>query len=283
VAAPGPLDPVSGAIIATPNLEGFEGYPLRERLVAALGLPVLVQNDATLAALGEHLHGAGRGSHLMLYLTVSTGVGGGVVRNGTLETGVHGLGAEFGHIVVADGGRACSFGHRGCLEGLASGTAIALAAREAIASGASTSLGPPAEHPTAREVARAAEHGDELALAIMASAGHYLGVAVGSLVNAFDPDLVVVGGGVAASWPLLAEAVRRAATEVVMCRDLDVEGTSVPGAVLAELTQEGSGLRSGDTGPGAATASGPLVRVTRALTGDDAGLLGAAAWALAQS
>ncbi len=245
VAAPGPLDPQRGMVFDTPNLDGFKDFPLGDRLADGLGLPVWLQNDANLAALGEHRFGAGRGADPLIYLTVSTGVGGGIVRGGHIDGGHGGLAGELGHIVVADGGPACNFGHRGCLEGLASGTALARRAVQRLAQGAASSLAAtPPEDITAAGIARAAADGDPVAADIFATMGRFLGLAVGSLINALDPERVVIGGGLAAAWHLFAPAMGTGIAEIVMVQDRR------------------------------------RISVVPAATGDDAGLLGAATYAL---
>lgn len=251
VAAPGPLDPRSGTVFATPNLAGWRDVPLRDLLAERLGLPAWVHNDANLAALGEALRGAGRGHDPLVYLTVSTGVGGGIIQDGHIVEGATGLAGELGHVIVQAGGPACNFGHRGCLEGLASGTAIGRRAQEAMASGAAGALaavepGPP----TARDVAAAAEAGDPLSLSILGDAGRALGLAIGGFVNVFDPARVVVGGGVSGAWPLLAATVRAAAREVTMSADrrtVDI----VPAALGDDAGLVGAALYAWDRmGPG---------------------------------
>ncbi len=223
VAAPGPLDPRTGVVFDTPNLVGWRDFPLRTALSEAFGLPVHVHNDANLAAYGEAKAGAGRGRNLVVYLTVSTGVGGGIVRAGRIEAGANGLAGELGHVIVKAGGPRCNFGHAGCLEALASGTAIARAARARMAgSGRETAGGEGGIAQivggdlSARDVALAAGQGDPIAWAIMQEAATMLGLAIGSFVNAYDPDIVIVGGGVSESWDLIAETVRKSAGEVVM-------------------------------------------------------------------
>lgn len=221
VAAPGPLDPRSGTVFEVPNLAGWQDVPLAEQLSAALQVPVWVHNDANLAGLAEARHGAGRGKDPLLYLTLSTGIGGGIVCGGQIYAGRHGLAGELGHVIVQDGGPACNFGHRGCLEALASGTAIARQVQERLAAGEASCVPAfcGAEPISARAVAEAARAGDPLAASVFASAGRALGVALASFANIFDPEYIVLGGGVAASLPLLTPHIERALDEVVMARD----------------------------------------------------------------
>lgn len=242
VAAPGPLDPATGVMHALPNLTGWEGFPLGDALAEAVGVPAFVHNDASLAALGEARHGAGRDAAMLVYLTVSTGIGGGIVAKGTLLGGAHGLAGELGHVIVRpDAAWRCGAGHVGCLEALASGTAIATRAEERRAVGESTTLAPGAD---ARAVAAAAVAGDPLARAVFDAAATDLGLALGGFVNAFDPDVVVLGGGVAlGAWDLLVPGALRAASASIMA----------PGA--------------------------RAWRLEPAALGDDSGLVGAAEWA----
>ncbi len=221
VAAPGPLDPTTGVVFEVPNLVGWQAVPLARRLAEELGMPVFVHNDGNLAGLAEAHCGAGQRSDPLIYLTLSTGIGGGIVIGGQMYTGRHGLAGELGHVVVEDGGPACNFGHRGCLEALASGTAIARRATERLAAGERSALSelcPPPLAVSARDVAAAAAVGDALALDVLAVAGRALGVALAGFVNIFDPARVVLGGGVANSLPLLRPHIDRALAELVMAR-----------------------------------------------------------------
>jgi glucokinase len=246
VATPGPVDPRSGVVHAAPNLPGWEDFALTEHLAEALAIPARANNDANLAALGEALRGAGEGRSNVLYLTVSTGVGGGVVQQGRLLDGSNGLAGELGHVIVRAGGPRCGFGHAGCLEALASGTAVAAAAQRALHSGSAAARAcalAGAADLDARMVADAAREGDALATAILAGAAKHLGLAIGGFVNTFDPDVVIIGGGLGlGAWDLLAEAVAWHAGKVVMSPE--VRNWQLRSAAL----------------------------------GDDAGLVGAAAW-----
>ncbi|HHW41036.1 MAG TPA: ROK family protein [Syntrophomonadaceae bacterium] len=200
VGAPGPLDPVTGRIIFAPNLQ-WRNVNLKEILQDALGLPVFLENDANLAALAEHLYGAGRGHDHIVYITVSTGVGGGLILNGDIYSGAFGGAGEIGHMVVAPGGPACSCGNRGCLEAVASGRAIKQRAMELIAAGNGNKIlqvaGGSPEEVDAPAVTRAAQEGDPEAKEILETAGRYLGMAIANICTLLNPSLFVVGGGVA--------------------------------------------------------------------------------------
>ena len=196
VASPGPLDPVRGVILRTPNIPEWQNFPLADHLRAIFGVAVTIDNDANLAALAEWRYGAGRGHDHLLYITVSTGVGAGVIVGGRLLHGARGLAGELGHVaVVADGPR-CGCGQHGHLEALASGTAIARRAQEALAAGEKSSLAGLPAPPTATAVARAARAGDALASRIMAEAAGHLGRALAGFLHVFNPEVVVLGGGV---------------------------------------------------------------------------------------
>lgn len=240
VAAPGPLDPATGLVFETPNLPGWEDFPLAEALSGALGgRPVRVHNDATLAALAEARLGAGQGLDPIVYLTVSTGVGGGIVIGGAPYGGARGLAGELGHAIVRAGGPLCGAGHAGCLEALASGTAVARAYRAR----AERELGSDAAA-GAREVAERARDGDYDAEVVLLQAAEDLGLAVGSFANAFDPAAIVIGGGLGlGAWDLLEAPLRAAAEGVMMA------------------------------------PAGRRPKILRADLGDDAGLVGAALWA----
>jgi glucokinase len=210
VGAPGPLDPTTGVVFEPPNLPGWHDVPLAQMLDARLGLPVFVENDANAAALGEWWVGAAVGIDDLVYITVSTGIGGGLILDGRLYHGASGTAGEIGHMVIEHEGPRCNCGRFGCLEALASGTAIARAARAAVQSGAATVLATlPVEALTAEAVARAAWEGDPVARQIYARAAAALGVGVANLVNLLNPAMVIIGGGVARAGELIFGPVRR--------------------------------------------------------------------------
>lgn len=208
IGLPGPVDPAAGLVISPGNLPGFRNVPLNRILTRATGIPSFLHHDAHLAALGEHRRGAARGASEMIYVTVSTGIGAGILLGGELYAGAHGIAGEVGHIVLQRDGPPCTCGQRGDLESIASGTGIARAARE-LAPGAPGSALHGVEYPTAEDVVRAARAGDELATAILENAGTYLGIAVGTLVNLFNPQLIVLGGSVIKAGTFLLKPMRR--------------------------------------------------------------------------
>jgi len=204
IASPGPLDPHTGIVLSTPNIPEWVNFPLTEKLSSHFNVPVYLDNDASLAALGEWKFGSGIGHHDLLYLTISTGIGGGVIINDRLLHGYHGLAAELGHVTVLAGGPVCSCGFPGHIEALASGPAIVAYVAAMLAEGSSSELRD-VDPLNAQVVAEAAHRGDLLAKSAYARAGEYLGITVASFLHVFDPSIVILGGGVSQSGPLLFE------------------------------------------------------------------------------
>jgi glucokinase len=205
----GPLDRKRGLILSPPNLPGWDEFPVVRVVEERLGVPALLDNDANAAALGEHRHGAGRGYKHLVYITQSTGIGGGVIVRGELVHGVCDGAGEVGHMTVLPDGPECGCGGRGCLEALCSGTGIARRARARLAAGEASALAAlsPSEV-TARAVAEAARAGDAVAAAVWDEMIHYLAVGVGNLFNVLAPEAVVIGGGVAEAGEQLFEPLR---------------------------------------------------------------------------
>ena len=243
VAAPGPLDPYRGIIFEAPNIPQWINLPLKDHLEKRFLVPVEVGNDANLAALGEWKFGAGVGHHYLVYLTVSTGIGGGVIIDDRLLMGARGLAAELGHVTVMTDGPLCGCGQEGHLEALASGTAIAHWVEQRLFEGAKSSLSA-YSNITALHISQAAGDGDRLAFEALTRAGTYLGIAIAGFLHIFNPTIVIIGGGVSRSGDTLLEPMRVAIREHVMTPQY-----------LDDLI------------------------VTTAVLGDDAGLLGALALA----
>src|SRR6266849_1354038 len=278
IATPGPLDNRTGIIYSPPNLPAWEHVPLRDifqQHYQPYQFPIYVENDANAAALGEYLFGAGRGCRDMVYLTVSTGIGGGVIIDGKLIEGASGTAAELGHMSIDWKGERCNCGNVGCLEYLASGTAIARIANEAIAAGQGAELlefaralqqhtseprssesvehdsiehehtDSPADtrpiHISARIVSQAAQAGIPLAHDIITSAAEALGVGLVNIIHIFNPDLIILGGGVTQIGDILIEPALR----IVQDRAMAVPRDAVR-IVLAEL-----GANTGLVGAGA--------------------------------
>ncbi|MBI2853314.1 MAG: ROK family protein [Chloroflexi bacterium] len=200
----------NGVVTTSPNLPMFHDTPARSMLEERLGLKAFLLNDATAATWGEYRLGAGRGTKDLIFITVSTGIGGGIVMDGRLCQGTCGAAGEVGHMIVCDGGPECSCGNRGCLEALASGTAIAREAQEHVARGAETSISRLAgRRPiTAEVVATAAKAGDAIAQQVISRAAYYLGIGLMNLVHIFNPDMIVIGGGVSQMGEMLLEPAR---------------------------------------------------------------------------
>jgi glucokinase len=210
IGAPGPLDPSRGVIIEAPNLPGWVNIPLAEKIERYFKIPVILGNDANLAALGEWRHGAGHGAANLIYLTISTGIGGGVIVDNNLLLGDQGIGAELGHVTVDPSGPICSCGQHGHIEAMASGTALAQQAIAALESGQKSSLKAIWEEGslTARHVGQAAQKGDPLACNLIEQIGHMIGRYVADLTHIFNPELVVIGGGVSQLGELLFNPIR---------------------------------------------------------------------------
>jgi glucokinase len=267
VAAPGPLDSKTGIVFSPPNLPGWNGIPLRNLLAERFQTPIYVDNDANAAGLGEYMFGAGQGSRHMVYMTVSTGIGGGVIADGKLLRGANGTAGELGHMTIDWHGERCTCGNIGCLEYIASGTGIARRANEAIQAGEggelltfartmlqhSSTVADQSALPThsydpttvelhisaleeeentlanalqqedeedlqvnARTVALAAEAGIPLARAIIQHAAEALGVGFVNIIHIFNPDMIIVGGGVTQMGPMLMEPALRVVQERAM-------------------------------------------------------------------
>ena len=193
----GPVDPHTGVLGPNNFLDGWAGHNLQAHLSAEFGVPAATENDADAAALAETMWGAGQGARRCIYITVSTGIGGGLVFDGKLYRGVDGAHPELGHHVIDPAGPRCFCGMRGCWESLASGPALA-----AWYNGAEG-------HLDARAVCQLAAHGDLLALWAVRREAYYLGLGLANLVSLFTPDVIVLGGGVMESWPLFEPTVRQ--------------------------------------------------------------------------
>ena len=216
IAVPGPIDPVKGVILTAPNLKEWTNVPIAERIQAEIGAPAFLGNDANLAALGEWHYGAGKGHHHLVYLTISTGIGGGVISADRLLLGNHGFAAELGHVTILPDGPECSCGQRGHLEALSSGPAIASYVAEQLANGRTSAL---AGYPDAKTISQAAKNGDPLAKEAFERAGYYLGLAVANFLMIFNPSIVIFGGGVSQTGELLLEPVRQVVYQSVLSED----------------------------------------------------------------
>jgi glucokinase len=249
VGAPGPLDTKSGIVLLTPNL-GWVNMPLRAIIHDRLKLPASLDNDANCAVLGEWWRGAARGTRNAIGITIGTGIGGGIILNGQLYHGSSDCAGEIGHTTIDSEGRRCKCGNYGCLEAYASGPNIALRACEEINAGAESRLAKYVDGDltriTAQTVYQAAHDGDELAMDVVDDTAKFLGIGIANLLNIFNPEVVVVCGGVTLAGetlfaPLRREVARRAFKPAVsVCRIVPCEltGTAgVYGAAKAFLDQ----------------------------------------------
>ncbi len=257
IAAPGPLNSYTGVVYDPPNLPGWKNVPVRELFRQEFHVPIFVENDANAAALGEYMFGAGRSSRDMVYMTISTGIGGGVITDGKILEGTSGTAAELGHMTIDWRGERCNCGNIGCLERIASGTGIARHANDAIAQGQGNDLlafalahqpndqenakaSTPEDvaahsptHVTARTVALAAEAGIPLACRIIATAAEALGVGLVNIIHIFNPEKIILGGGVTQMGALLLDPARRIVEERTM-----IVPRKAAHIVLAELGQD---------------------------------------------
>jgi glucokinase len=240
VVVPGTVDVNAGVVVKAPNLPCLDGFRLAAAVENEFNLPVIIENDANAAAVGEMWQGAGRGHAAIVCVTLGTGVGGGIILDGRLWRGANESAAEIGHMSVDPfGGVACTCGSRGCLEVYASATAIVRMAREARPRFAGSTLSE-CDELTAEQVYRAGVNGDELALEVFRRMGVYLGIGLANLINVLNPEVIVIGGGVVNAWQLF---------EKHMLQQVAERAFPLPAA---------------------------KVKIVRAECGDDAGLLGAA-------
>jgi|1185.fasta_scaffold64938_2 glucokinase len=249
IGVPGIIDMDSGMVRESPNLPGWQDYPVREEIVRRLQSPVILENDANVAAFGEKWLGAAQNVDSMCMLTLGTGVGGGIVLNGKIWHGMTGMAGELGHNTVEPNGVKCGCGNLGCLEQYASATAIKRMALDAIASGGAPELGKAmsgSSEITSQHVYQLAIQGDKPAQDIFRRVGEALGISVSAFVNALNLPMYVIGGGVSAGWDAFAPA-------------------------MMETLQKRSFVYSTTNRAGKRKTI-----VTRALLGGDAGLIGAA-------
>jgi glucokinase len=265
IGVPGIIDMQTGMMRESPNLPGWADYPVRSEIEKRLGAPVILENDANVAALGEKWLGAGRHVGDMAMLTLGTGVGGGLVLGGKIWHGMTGMAGEFGHMTVDPEGQLCGCGNHGCLEQYASATAIMRMAREMIATGDAPGLAKAASADaefSAREIYNLAIQGDEQARRIFRRVGRALGIALATMVNGLNLEMYVIGGGVCSAWeafsPTIFEELRQRAM---------VYAATAPADPLH--TPSGAS-RQKEAGTARTTI------ITRALLGSDAGLFGAA-------
>jgi glucokinase len=247
VVVPGTVNVAEGVVVKAPNVPCLDGFRLAAALESELAWPVILENDANAAALGEMWRGAGKGHRTLVCVTLGTGVGGGIILDGKLWRGADGSAAEIGHIGVDPfGGVPCTCGSRGCLEVYASATAVVRMTREARPRYPNSILHD-TEDLTSVKIYQAGMQGDELAIEVFRRMGVYLGIGLASLINVLNPEMVVIGGGLSNGWELFEKHMRQQVIE---------RAFPIPAR---------------------------RVKIVRAQCGDDAGLLGAAQLAFAKS
>jgi glucokinase len=227
IAAPGPLDPFTGIVYRAPNVPGWVNYPLQEKVQSKFNIPVVIGNDANMAAMGEWKYGAGRGHNDVLYLTISTGIGGAAICGGRLIVGAHGLATELGHVTVHPDGPVCGCGQRGHLEAMASGPAIANTAKVRLKNNLNSKIWELVEGDvtlvTARHVGDAAKAGDDFAIGLLEEAGVYIGQTIADYLHIFNPSIVILGGGVSINvgdlllTPIRASMKTRLMEDIYLC------------------------------------------------------------------
>ncbi len=247
ISAPGPLNPMTGVVVAPPNLKGWHNVPLASILRDAFGVPVYVGNDANVAGLAETALGAARGCRHVIFITVSTGIGSGMIVDGKMLLGKVGLGAEAGHIIMIAGDQVSS------LEKEAAGPSLARKARARIEAGEesliTSLLNGDLKQISGATVGRAAQEGDRLALDIVREGGRMVGLGIVSLLHLFNPEIIVMGGGVSNLGELLfapmREAIQRYCIDASYWQDLRIEraelgeNVSIIGAGALVITQGG--------------------------------------------
>ncbi len=243
LAVPGTVSTTENKVINAPNLHAIEGVPLKDELEERTELSTTVENDANAAAWGEFRFGAGSEATHLIFITLGTGVGGGVVSHGLLLRGAQGAGGEMGHITIQATGPRCGCGNHGCLEALASGTAIARRAREVANEKPDSALGRLAVERTVlgEDVAELAREGDEAARSVLEETGRWLGIGLAGFVNVFNPEVIAIGGGAARAGDLILDATRH---------EVRLRAMS-PGRDLVEIKEATLGAQSGILGAAA--------------------------------
>jgi glucokinase len=241
----GHVNGAAGLVLTSSNLPDWENIPLRDIVAQRIGMPVKLDNDTKCAALAEYCFGAGRGARHVCYVTFSTGYGMGLIIDGKLYRGAIGTAGEIGHTVIVPNGERCTCGKRGCVMAYASGLALSRMACERVRAGEPTRLrdicGELPEYVSGETIAEAAQTGDMLARELIQTAGRYFGMSLANIIEAFNPEVIVIGGGLARIGPLLLDPCFKAMEENIH-------------PVLSGVT-----------------------RIAPSQLGDDAGLIGAAA------
>ncbi|MDE0483316.1 MAG: ROK family protein [Candidatus Poribacteria bacterium] len=222
VSCGGPLDTKTGVVYSPPNLPGWDAFPLKTQLESEFKIPTIIENDANASALAEYRFGGGRGYEAILYMTMSTGIGGGIVIDGKIYHGANDSAGEVGHQILLPDGPLCGCGKRGCLEALCSGPAIARRAKEAVRKESNTVILTLADGHIdtikSEHVLAAARQDDLLALKLIDETAYYMGWGIANLVNILNPDIVLLGTIAIAAGDLLLEPIRKTVTNLAMAR-----------------------------------------------------------------
>lgn len=222
VSCGGPLDTKTGIVYSPPNLPGWDALPLKDMIESEFHIPTVLENDANASALAETRFGGGRGYDYVLYMTMSTGIGGGIIANGKIYHGANDSAGEVGHQILLPDGPLCGCGKQGCLEALCSGPSIARRAQEAIADQSNTNIlklaGGQIDGVRSEHVLQAARNGDALAVALMEKTAYYMGWGIANLVNILNPQIVLLGTIAVAAGDLLLNPIRRTVAEMAMQR-----------------------------------------------------------------
>jgi glucokinase len=225
IGMPGRITP-EGVVLWSPNFPDIEGVPLLSLIQERTGVPIRMENDVNIAALGEFTFGAGRDVQSLVMLTLGTGIGGGIVLNGQVWSGANAGGAEIGHMVVNPGGRQCGCGNHGCLEAMAQRDAIVERAVLKFQSGRPSALAEAVEYQADRItpalIAEFAGKGDQVCLETMAETGHWVGIGVANMINILNPEMVIIGGGISQAGPILWEPLMRGVRSYAIHESLQV-------------------------------------------------------------
>jgi glucokinase len=247
VAVPGRILASENKVISAPNLHEIEDIRLDEEIGRRTGLMVTVENDANAAAWGEFRFGAGRGLQHMVSITLGTGVGGGIITHGMLLRGAQGAGGELGHVTIDPTGPRCGCGNYGCLEALASGTAIQRRAREVANERSTSALGRLAieRQVLGEDVTRLAQEEDDASISLLEETGRWLGIGLAGFVNTFNPEVIAVGGGASQAGELILKSARK---------EVQLRASS-PSRDLVEIKEATLGPESGVLGAAALAGS----------------------------
>ncbi|RKU31412.1 transcriptional regulator [Candidatus Poribacteria bacterium] len=226
VSCGGPLDTQTGIVYSPPNLPGWDAFPLKDRLESEFHINTVIENDANASALAEYRFGGGKGYNIVLYMTMSTGIGGGIVINGEIYHGANDSAGEVGHQILLPNGPQCGCGKRGCLEALCSGPAIARRAKQAVENNPDSLILSIANDDInsikSEHVLEAARHGDKIALKLIDVTAYYMGWGIANLVNIINPDIVLLGTIAIAAGDLLIDPICKTVEDLAMTRPAEI-------------------------------------------------------------